>query len=111
MTSFLRRFVDKLQVWLYLTGSVVLAGAVGRLGTPAPPSPTRENEHPLLTMGERTVAPTTGSMVEQQRWTTEDWHPAEPLVIIDFDLTFRRNDPRVDPSRDVACASSERDKN
>ena len=63
----LRRFIDGLQVTLYLLGAPELARIVGHLGSPAA-EPTTQLPSPVVT----------------ERWyTTDDWRPAEPLVIED----------------------------
>lgn len=39
-------------------------------------------------------------------WTTEDWHPAEPLRIVNFDPTFNDINLDIDPTTDVAYPDS-----
>jgi hypothetical protein len=63
----LKRFIDGLQVSLYLVGAPKLAQLVGLLGTPAL----------------EPAAQLPGPVVIEKWWTTEDWRPAEPLVIVD----------------------------
>lgn len=106
----MKKFFDRLQVFLYLAGFNRLATFVGRFGTPALP-PRRvvqgadvvqddDDIHERDTLPSFSVPPGREHL-EGPGWRLDEF-PPEPLRVIEFDTTFNRIPAGVDMSRDIA---------
>ena len=101
----MKRFIDSLQIWLYLTGFTTLARLVGKLGTV--PQLVASNEDDRITLP--APAPPTDPSRSGPGWSLDEFETG-PIKIINFDPTFNGNQG-IDPSRDVAFPHSKLDVN
>jgi|SRR5581483_3081028 len=103
----MKKWFDRVQIWLYLAGLPTIASWVGRFGSP-PVLIEHDDVHERITLPEIGI-PTGREHLEGVGWRLDEF-PPEPLRIIDFDNTF--NDNRlIDMGRDVALPHSKLDVN
>jgi len=109
----MRKFIDSLQIWLYLTGFTTLARLVGKLGTEARPVRMLVQGADVVQddddIHERITVPAPDPSRAGPGWSLDEVE-AGPLKIIDFDPTFNRN-KGIDASRDVAFPNTKLDVN
>lgn len=91
--QFIRRWVDRVQIWLYLAEHLVLARYLGRWGTRA-----------------GTVDPLSKTIDPVPLYTTDDYHPAKTLTVVNFDTTFNDNHT-VDVTDDIVIPTTRLDVN
>jgi hypothetical protein len=95
MSAF-RRFVDRLQVWLYLGGNAALANFISRWGSPAlVPAELPQEERITLPPPASSAYPPAA---------------AGPLKVVHFDPTFNANRD-IDVEHDIAWPASKLDVN
>ena len=109
----MKKFFDRLQIWLYLTGFDRLAAFIGKFGTRAlPPTPDDEEVYEVQDEDilERDTLPMFHVPDERKHLEGPGWRldefPPEPLRIIEFDPTFNRIPDGVDLARDIAGPTS-----
>jgi len=114
-----RRFIDRVQVWLYLAGFLWLAVFIGKFGTKpaltkpvvfADPNDVIDDEddiHERDTLPDD--VPPGREHLEGPGWRLDEF-PPEPLEFVTFDPTFNDN-KLIDMGRDIALPHSKLDVN
>lgn len=116
----MKKFIDRVQVWLYLAGFMWLAYVIGKWGTqPKGALPQLASETDITLdevelddddIYERETLPEFGvpkgrEHLEGPGWRLDEF-PPEPLRVIEFDATFNTPNRGIDLSRDIAPPTS-----
>lgn len=104
----MKKFFDRVQIWLYLAGFSRLANLIGVLGSP--PQLSAGNEDDRITLPEPVnVEDLVPNARSGPGWSLDEFEIG-PLKVIDFDVTFNKN-PGIDMNRDIALPHTKLDVN